>query len=764
MRLIFRVSFTIALLLSFNCPGKTQSVGVVLSGGGASGIAHLGVIKALEEAQIPIDFIAGTSMGALVGGLYAMGYAPKEIEEIMLSPEFLTWVNGKVEDSYHFYYRQHDANASWFNVKLKLDSSLRASLPTNLISPLAMDYAFMEKTAAVSARAGYNFDSLFVPFRTIAADIHNKAEVVLKSGDLGQALRASSTYPFFFKPITIDGKLLFDGGLYNNFPADVLYREFLPDVIIGSTVATEMKPPDEDDIFGQIKNMLMERTSYGRVCEVENMIVIKPEIPRFTILDFSDSPEMIASGYASTMAQMESIKTMVLRKTDTLKLKSKRAEFKNTIPPLIFENIRADGLSKKQSAYVRRVLGERKLPATNEEIKPYYFRLATDNKLKKIFPLAQKNPYSDKFTLQLNAKPNRDWQAQFGGLFSSRPINTGFIGLHYNTFGQFGINLDGNAYFGKFYSSTQGKAQIDFPLRIPFIVEGDFTLNSYNFFNSASTFFEDIKPSYIVQYERFGNVNIALPTANHTRLKFGGTATRMFNDYYQTDKFTKADTADRTEFNHGSVWLEWERNTLNRKFYASGGSLLKFSIRYIGGQEANTPGSTSLEKGLFLKSHEFFRARLTYEAYYNKRGVFRPGLFGQVQISNQPFFNNYTASILAASAFSPIPESQTRFLSQFRAFNYAAGGMRSLISLRDRLELRLEAYVFQPYQEILNANNAAELGEPFSKRYFLASAALVLHTPIAPLALSFNYLDQQENPYTILFTAGFLVYNKRAMD
>jgi NTE family protein len=122
------------------------------------------------------------------------------------------------------------------------------------------------------------------------------------------------------------------------------------------------------------------------------------------------------------------------------------------------------------------------------------------------------------------------------------------------------------------------------------------------------------------------------------------------------------------------------------------------------------------------------------------------------------------ASLLAASAFSPIPESQTRFLPQFRAFNYAAGGARALISLRDRLELRLEAYVFQPYQEILNTNNTAEFGSPFAKRYFLGSAALVLQTPLAPLALSFNYLDQQEKPYTLLFTAGFLLYNKRAMD
>jgi NTE family protein len=247
------------------------------------------------------------------------------------------------------------------------------------------------------------------------------------------------------------------------------------------------------------------------------------------------------------------------------------------------------------------------------------------------------------------------------------------------------------------------------------------------------------------------------------RFKLGSTATRLFNDYYQNTSFTKSDTADRTEFNHESYWVEWERNTLNRKFYASGGSLLKLSVSFFDGLEVNIPGSTSKELDVFSRNHQFYSVKMVYESYYNKRGIFRPGLLGEIHISNQPSFNNYKASVLAAPMFSPIPESQTRFLPQFRSFNYAAGGMRSLISLRDRLELRLEAYVFQPYQEILNANNAAELGKPFSKRYFLASAALVLHTPLAPLALSFNYLDQQENPYTILFTAGFLVYNKRAM-
>jgi NTE family protein len=254
------------LIVFFNLSRlSAQRVGVVLSGGGASGVAHVGVLKALEENNIPIDYIAGTSMGALVGGMYAMGYSPIEIEAILTSADFQKWVFGKQDDRYVYYFRERAENSSWIGLKFKIDSTFQTKIPTNIISPINLDFAFMERTSAVSAAANYNFDSLFVPYRAVAADIHNKKEVVFNKGDLGQAMRASTTYPFFFKPIVVDDKLLFDGGLYNNFPADVMYRDFLPDIIIGSTVASEMAPPEEDDIFSQIKNMLMERTLYNEV-------------------------------------------------------------------------------------------------------------------------------------------------------------------------------------------------------------------------------------------------------------------------------------------------------------------------------------------------------------------------------------------------------------------------------------------------------------------------------------------------------------------
>lgn len=743
---------------------QAQRVGVVLSGGGSSGVAHVGVLKALEENHIPIDYIAGTSMGALVGGMYAMGYTPNEIEKIILSEAFDKMVFGKTDDKYIYYFRERDPNSSWVGLKFRVDSTIHTSLPTSIISPVTMDFAFLESTSAVSQAAGYNFDSLLIPYRAVAADIHNKAEVIFRNGDVGQAMRASSTYPFFYKPIVVDDKLLFDGGLYNNFPADIMYQDFLPDIIIGSTVAVEMAPPGEDDIFGQIKNMLMERTSYSEVCETQSMLIVRPKIPKVSILDFSQSDEMVKGGYNSTLLRMEEIKSMISRREDSLVLNAKREKFKSKIKPLIFKDLAIEGLTKNQSSYIKGVLGSKKYPITPDELRPLYFRMALDDRIKKIYPVARYDSSMQGFRLRLKMKLDKDLFAQFGGVFSSRPINTGFIALRYKRINRLGLTVDGNAYFGKFYGSTQVKASIDFPFRLPFIFESDFTLNNLNFFNSASTFFEDIKPSYLIQYERSFTANVALPLGNKGRIRIGGTGVRMFDDYYQVESFTKADTADRTEFNHASGWIQFERNSLNRKFYASAGSMLKLTFRFIEGQEINTPGSTSSKKDIYRKSHDFFRAKLTYESYFNKRGIIRPGLFAQVVVSNQPFFNNYTASIIEASVFNPIPESQTRFMPVFRTHNFAAGGVRTIFSLHSRLDLRLEGYIFQPHREILQDNSVPKYGDELAKRYFMASAVLVLHTPVAPLALSVNYFDQEQEPISVIFTAGFLIFNKRALD
>jgi NTE family protein len=239
----------------------------------------------------------------------------------------------------------------------------------------------------------------------------------------------------------------------------------------------------------------------------------------------------------------------------------------------------------------------------------------------------------------------------------------------------------------------------------------------------------------------------------------------MFDDYYQTQVFTTADTADRTNFNHGSFWTSIERNTLNRKMYATTGSQFMVKFRYLAGQEFNDPGSTSLLNKDYRKIHDFWRMRINYDVYFNKRGRVHAGFFGEAVISNQPLFNNYTASVLQAASFSPVPESKTLFQTQFRAHNYAAAGLKTILSFTSRLDLRVEGYMFQPHKQILqNEDLTASYGEPFAKRYFMASAVLVYHTPIAPIAVSVNYYDQSKQPFSVIFTTGFLIFNRRAFD
>ena len=151
---------------------KGQSVGLVLSGGGAKGLAHIGVIKALEEYGIPIDYIGGTSMGAIIGGCYAMGMSTDEMIEIISSEDFGNWMSGKLGEEYKYYFKAEESGPDILNIGIDLkDTVQKAKLPLSVVPNYLMDFAFMEIFSRASAAAGYDFDSLFVPFLCNAVDI-----------------------------------------------------------------------------------------------------------------------------------------------------------------------------------------------------------------------------------------------------------------------------------------------------------------------------------------------------------------------------------------------------------------------------------------------------------------------------------------------------------------------------------------------------------------------------------------------------------------
>ena len=182
---------TLSLLFFFTLclTGYAQKVGVVFSGGGAKGLAHIGVLKALEENHIPIDYIVGTSMGGVVGGMYAAGYSPKEIEKVALSTNFQDWVSGKYDSDYRYFFQKKPDNPSSFTLKLEIDTGFQAKFRSTLIGDVPLNFALIELYTQATVNAHNDFNKLFVPFRCIVADVFSQ-----KAIEIGRATRLNSSH------------------------------------------------------------------------------------------------------------------------------------------------------------------------------------------------------------------------------------------------------------------------------------------------------------------------------------------------------------------------------------------------------------------------------------------------------------------------------------------------------------------------------------------------------------------------------------------
>ncbi|MFY9308342.1 MAG: patatin-like phospholipase family protein [Bacteroidia bacterium] len=754
--------FFSALLLFFQFQLKAQKVGVVFSGGGAAGYAHIGVLKALEENNIPVDYIAGTSQGSIIGSMYAIGFSPAEIEAFVKTESYKNMAIAVIEEKYAYYFKKREANPSWLAFKLALDSTIKVKIPTNVMSPIALDFGTMEFTAGPSAAANYNFDSLFIPFRCVAADIDKKEPVIFKSGDLGEAVRASISYPFYIPPVVVDGRLLFDGGMYNNFPSNVMYDDFYPDFIIGSTVAANSGLPDEENVFSQLRSMLVSKTNFDIPCE--GGIVIHPET-NVSLFDFSNPQPTIDSGYVATMRVIEFIKQHTERRSNPEELAKKRKAFRNKIPLIVFDKIYIEGLTKSQSDYAQSILRHKSKQLTMEEIKEGYFRLASDNKITYIYPKAKFNKETGFYDLYLKIKKEKDIITYIGGNFSNRPITQGYFGIQYNYLSFFATEIMANAHFGKLYSSVQVKTRFDFPFRTPFYIEPNFTWNKFDYYSSSNAFLADIKPPYLKINEQYGYVNMGVPTGKKGRIIAGGGAARITDTYYQTNNFLEKDTADETDFDVYTSQAYYEVNSLNRKQYANQGEYYNIGLRYVSGLETNIPGSTSADTTIFKNNHEWFTFKIMGERYFNRRGTLKIGFSGEAVYSTQNFFNNYTASILSAPAFQPTPDSKTIFLENYRANQYAAGGIKFVVNFRKNIELRAEGYIFQPFQAINKTDDLkAVYGPTLFTQHYIGMGAIVWNTPVGPMSFSVNYYDQVKNPFSILFHFGYVMFNKRSLE
>ena len=309
------------------------------------------------------------------------------------------------------------------------------------------------------------------------------------------------------------------------------------------------------------------------------------------------------------------------------------------------------------------------------------------------------------------------------------------------------------------------RIRMDVPSKLPFYLEADATINQWDFYRSSAEIFYDKKPSYLLTSDYNFGLNFGLPARNKGKIVASPSYIKISDQYYQTPDFLQVDTADQTVFNAGSIAVLYERNTLNLKQYANQGTFVSMKIRLVAGEESSLPGSTSVIKDTVKNNHKWVQFNLIYDNYFKRTGRIRLGVYAEAMLSNQPFFSNYTSSILSAPSFEPINEMKTLFLPNYHAYNYFGVGSKNVIVLTNSIDIRIEGYLFQPYEAILSTTDLkATYGDRWAKRYFIGSGGAVYHSPIGPLGLFLNYYDDQENPFSFLFHIGYFIFNKGALD
>lgn len=482
------------------------------------------------------------------------------------------------------------------------------------------------------------------------------------------------------------------------------------------------------------------------------VIQLQSEAGTFNLNNIS---KLIDSGYIATKRMLSVLKNKFTINTipDTLnvnKINAFKSSDMSSIPQI--DSVSFNGFTSAQIKFLIRHLGLNQLPVTYPKFRKHYFRLLNDDFLRYTYPKIKSEIQTTH--LNITGKIQRPFQIEPGAIISNKPITETFLGVRYLYFSTYRFSAYANGYFGKLTSGAHIKVRIEPPSRISWFFEPSFTYGSWDYYNSSALFYDFQKPSYLLQIDRFINLKIGAPIANQSQINAHWTYSDWESRYYNSDDFKKTDTADLSKYVFQQIQTEFSNQTLNRKMYSNQGQLFKIRLRACKGIESYLPGNQSLSKIPSDSIHNlWFQFKYTGERYFKTFTWFRLGLFSELLVSNQPFFKNYKSSLLAAPAFQPTPESQTLFISDFRAFNYASLGLKAIFNPSAAFDLRTEIYIFQPYQSIINKNNTAEPSKPFLYRSIIATAALVYNSPVGPASLGLNYYETQTQPFS-LFSFG----------
>lgn len=761
--------YLLLLVLALCCfhIAQAQKVGLVLSGGGAKGMTHIGIIRALEENNIPIDYIAGTSMGAIVGSLYAMGYSPDDMEALLRSPDFKRWYSGQVEPQYEYYFKKGRPTPEFLNIRFAFRDSLRAKslrLPTSMVNPIQMNLVFVELFARSTAACHGNFDDLFVPFRCIASDVYNKKPLVMRNGDLGDAVRASMSFPFVFKPIEIDSILAYDGGIYNNFPTDVMREDFHPDVIIGSVVAANPSKPNENDLMSQIENMVMQKTDYSIPDSLGIVMTFKYD--DVSLLDFDRLDELHDIGYNRTMSIMDSIKSRIHRRVNADNVRLRRMVYRSNLPQFRFRDIYIEGANAQQQAYIKKEFHDDPHEVfTYEDLKRGYFRLLADNMISEIIPHAVYDPQTDLYSLRLKVKMEDNFSVRIGGSVSTTSSNQIYLGVGYQNLNYYSKEVTIDGQIGKVYNNAQFMARFDLPTRIPTSYRLIGSISTFDYYKKDKLFSRHDIPSFNSKDERFLKLMVSLPFLANKRAEFSFGIGKLEDNYFQSNVIDfEKDRSDQSVYRLLGGAIGFYGSTLNARQYATKGYYEKLIAQIFTGKEKFIPGN-SPETATWKERQSWLQISYMKEAYHTMSPKFTLGWMAEAVYSSKNFSENYTATMMQACDFSPTPHSELMYNEAFRANQYIAAGIKPIYVLNDMFQVRTEFYGFVPIFPIKkNSFNKAYYGKVFSRFEYLGELSVVCHLPFGAISAYVNHYSSPRKEWNVGITLGWQLFNYRFIE
>ena len=753
---IFRSALLAILLVAGAEKLSAQSVGLVLSGGGAKGLYHIGVLRALEENGIPIDYIAGTSMGSIIGGMYASGYTIEEMEEVALSGDMVRWVTGGIDGKYNYYYRERDKITDIVSLAVTTEQEgsevdmPRLKLPGSVMGTSEIDLALCNYFTQPSAAARGDFSRLMIPFFCVATDIENHRAVELHRGNLALAIRASMAIPIAFPPVEVDSVLMCDGGCYDNFPWQAMVNNYNPDILIGvSCVASHERIDKDASVIEQAMALITAPTNFNLP---EDRSVFIQRAVDASVLDFSLAKEIMAQGYNDAIAAMPKIRDLTARRIEPGMFNKRRMAFRGEWPASKMGEITVSGLRTKQQELAETALnmGHNKerdtLPLTALQMGENYLTMLANLPLASEFPIIELNRETNRYdvAVRLNTKPNFD--ISIGGNISSTAFNQAYFGLRYRWIGRVMQSIEADILLGPVYTMARAKGRTTFIKDKPI-----YLYYGYNF-NITNT----LKGNF-GNLSNVDNAEQMRTMENYLSLSLGSALSRKSivdatlhvgrNGYrYAMEEYEKR---QYTHFSYIGSQLSVERNTFDKPLFPTAGSRFSASAIYIYGRdERNTPGDH------IDAIRKWYGAKVSWEHYidFTHQGIFSLGYALEGVYTNHPELDSKEATELSAPHYSPLLHSRMVYMPEFRADHYVGVGLMPTIRIIDNFYARLSVYAMM---------RDKYLGKVM---HYMSDFSLIYHTPVGPVSLALTKYDfHTKNNLYLTLNIGYAIFGNKGL-